>query len=139
MSHRFDHEELHEAVRYLLAHGSSTVMGMVVALGWSEDRIRTALRIVSLPPTIVRARGTARQYVYRLHPDHAHLIDKRIQSQGRKSTLMVSRVSRLDAPMYPTGDPTHFDVDWLGRVVYRGPVRARVPRFEVSRNDEQSY
>lgn len=32
------------------------------------------------------------------------------------------REAPVMAPTYASGDPHHFDVDWLGRVVYRGPT-----------------
>jgi hypothetical protein len=83
--------------------------------------------VVTLPPEVRRIgpHGITREFVYRAHPDYRHRIANHVKAQEGRLRGTLNRLRGAEAPTYPTGDPTHFDVDWLGRVVYRGPVPSR--------------
>jgi hypothetical protein len=139
-THRLFPAEMNAAVLYLMRHETATAFEMGAGLNCDPSRARQMLQVLCLPPIRERTgTGGGTRYRYRLHPDYVARMTKRMQEQEARAKAAGRRIPPPARDMYPTGDPTHFDTDWLGRVVYVGPVRCADARFEVSRNDEQSY
>jgi hypothetical protein len=129
-------EELRDTVAQLQARGPLLVADITAALGVGEKRARQLLQVVCLPP-VVEKTPVGYRYRYGLHFDHAHLIAMHVAATVRKlPAWMLVRRAALERPTYPSGDPTHFDTDHLGRLVYRGPIgRTGGPRWQITEDD----
>ena len=125
--------ELTAAVTWLRAQsGGVTVQDYAAVNGVHAHRARAVLHAVCLPPTWERmSNGCGKRARYVLHPDPTSRIRLQLAVQDRRRATRIRRTRVPDTlPTYATGDPTHFDVDHLGRVIYRGPVgRAMHPKW----------
>jgi hypothetical protein len=122
----------------MMQRGPITSKELCDALDISKDRARYCLAVCGLPPELLHGPCGRPQHRYRLHPDHAERIAARKDLQAFRRRMMgggrlngEDNPRVVDAPTWPTGDPTHFDMDWLGRPVYRGPVKAGDAKWDV--------
>lgn len=139
----FTHEEFAEALHCFRLTPRLTVKALVEMTGVNEGRCRAMLETLGEAHTLKVVWGGTRKE-YTLAPDHRQRIAERQRRQearaaekGGKPTTASRMAHILTAQTWPSGDPTHFDTDWLGRVIYRGPVPAKDARFEVCRTDDR--
>lgn len=81
----------------------------------ARDAVAAALRadVLESDAEIARRLGISRQRVTQIRHKLGYV-------PGSTARRYVE--APVMAPTYASGDPHHFDVDWLGRVVYRGPT-----------------
>lgn len=122
----------------LMKRGPITARELCDALSISKDRARYCLNVCGLPPELLGGPCGRPQHRYRLHPDHVERIAARKALQAFRRRMMGGgrlnggdNPSVIDAPTYPSGDPTDFDVDWLGRVMYVGRRQAVDAKWDV--------
>lgn len=118
---RYDAEQLIEMGVYIEQHRRVTYAQVGLALGWDRERARFAVGVVAY--CVDRARLTnVREYSC-----YADWRDRITAHVGEYPPLVRSRgcarvrTAPVDAPMYPSGDPAHFETDAFGAVHYVGP------------------
>jgi hypothetical protein len=123
----------------MMKAGPITAAELCAALEISKDRARYCLHVCGLPPERLFGPCGRPQHRYRLHPDHVARIAAReeLQAHRRKfvggGRLHTDRLRETThAPMWPSGDPMHFDTDGMGRIDYRGPLPVRDPKWDMS-------
>lgn len=117
---RFDTEQLIELGTFIETQTRVTYAQVGRAIGWDRERTRVAMSVVAYCTD--RARLTNIRE-YRLYADWrdritAHVLNHPPLVRSRGSAKVPDAPS--DAPMYLTGDPTHFDTDSFGGVHYVG-------------------
>ncbi len=105
----------------------------VIALGMNEHRARTLVRVCGIDVGVTVVRGNAKFKRYGAHPEaherwrqrHAEQVARRMGDRfGRPEPLVDGD------PTWQSADPTHYDMDGHGRIIYRGP-RRQDRRFEM--------
>jgi hypothetical protein len=126
--------EMADAVA-LLRKGPTTASEVSALMDMRYERARHLLSTVGVLVSAEPGMFGRPRHVYGLAADYEERMEARRALQGHRQLRVIRRPvpPRLGfADMYPTGDPTHFDTDGLGRVVYRGPVaRSMGPKWAL--------
>ena len=107
-------------VRALFARQATvTILDVEIALSSCPSRARNVLVVMAEPVGYLR-RGSSRMNVWSLRADCDERVAERMAREPRRAPK-PARPVMLEGAIYPSGDPTYFDVDWLGRIQYVGP------------------
>jgi hypothetical protein len=141
----FTPEEFGDAIRCFRITPRLTVKELCDMTGANEGRSRAMLETLGIAEHLRAGFGGIRK-AYTLAPDYRQRMaarqrrqEARAAERGGRPTPSSRLAHLMGAQTWPTGDPTHFRTDWLGRVEYIGPVAKAVdPKWEFAAEDEQS-
>ena len=135
MKYKLYDAEMREAAALLQRHETATADELAQWMDVRKERTREILMAICAEPMRERVGNGGFRHRYRLAPDYLERIRTRTLEQDDSRRLVSRAATTPPGDVFPTGDPTHFDVDWLGRVIYRGPVVAKDSRFDGAAPD----